>query len=175
MRRVAELSGGDAEEALLVPDTNALYAAPALEEWQFEECTRFALVLVLPVLNEIGDHKDHHKNPDVREKARRLVRQVREYQRRGRLVVGVVLRGGRSRVLTWPHEPDLARSLPWLSADRADDRIRASAIDVARTRARSPVAIATRDLHFQTRCELARVFVLWPPEIDEDAGSAGLR
>jgi hypothetical protein len=163
LRIVAELGAGDPNEAILVPDTNALYARPALEEWSFPECSRFALALVAAVVRELDRHKDHHPIPDVREKARKLVRQISEYRRRGSLVDGVTIRNGRSRLFSWAREPRMDTLLSWLDPLSADDRLIASAIDIARNRALAPVAIVTRDLNLQNKCELARVPFLWPP------------
>ena len=167
LRLVSERGSGDGAEALLVPDTNALYASPALEEWKFEECDRFAIVLVPAILTEIDRHKDQHPIDTVRQKARKLVKQIREYRRRGRLVDGVPLRKDRSRILAWPRQPNLERSLPWLDRTSADDRLLASSIEIARAFALGPTAIVTRDMNLQNKCELARVPFLEPPE-DED-------
>ena len=124
MSYVAELAASDTGEVLLIPDTNALYAYPALEEWQFEDCPQFCLVLVPAVVSELDKHKDGgHPNRAVVEKAGQLVRQIGEYRRRGRLVDGAALRKERSRVLAWPREPDVTESLPWLKAESADDRL----------------------------------------------------
>jgi hypothetical protein len=55
---VSERSSGDPHEALLVPDTNAFYAATALEHWTFAECDRFAIMLVPAIVSEIDRHKN---------------------------------------------------------------------------------------------------------------------
>lgn len=161
---VRDLTTAGADEALLIPDTNALYAWPALEDWAFVDCPRFCLVLVPAVVSELDRHKDGgHPIQKVVEKADRLVRQIGEYRRRGRLVDGVALRNGRSRIMAWPREPDVAGSLSWLRAENADDRLLAAAIEIARAHVDSPVGIVTRDLNLQNKCELARVSFLPPP------------
>jgi hypothetical protein len=171
-----DVASGDEVETLLIPDTNALYAQPRLEHWQFQNCPRFALVIVPAVVSELDRHKDHHPNKVVVEKAQTLIRQIGEYRRRGRLVDGVTLRNHRSRILAWPREPDVGASLPWLDAAHADDRLIASAIEVGRSRALSPLAIVTRDLNLQTKCEFAHLDFLWPPEAqDEDQQKGGAK
>jgi PIN domain len=157
------LSVGDSDEVILVPDTNAVYARPTLEDWAYDECPRFAVALVPAVLSELDDHKDHHNNPDVREKARGLVRRIGEYRRRGSLADGVTLRNGRSRIFSWAREPQMGSSLPWLDGKRNDDRLLASALEIARAYALCPTAIVTRDVNLQTKCDLARLPVLQPP------------
>ena len=171
-RLVEDLGSGDPDEAVVIPDTNALYAAPALEDWQFEDCRRFAVVLVPAVIGELDAHKDGaHRNQDVIQKARKLIRQIGEYRRRGRLVDGVVLRSQRSRLLSWPHEPQMDRSLPWLDSNAPDDRLLASTVEVARAYALSPVALVTRDLNLQNKCEFARIAFLWPPGHEPNGGA----
>jgi hypothetical protein len=167
LRLLAERGSGDREEAILVPDTNALYANPALEAWRFDECARFAIALVPAVVTELDRHKDHHPNDGVRQKAGKLARQIGEYRRRGRLVDGVPLRKDRSRILAWAREPNFETSLPWLDRASADDRLLASALEIARASALAPTAIVTRDLNLQNKCELARIPFLWPPEAED--------
>lgn len=162
-RYVSERAEGNPSEVFLIPDTNAFYAHPALELWEFDECQRFTIVLTAAAVTELDRHRDHHPNVAVMQKAAKLVRQIGEYRRRGRLVDGVPLTGTRSRLMAWPREPDMDRSLPWLDRRSADDRLLASAIEIARGRALSPVAIVTRDLNLQNKCELARMPFLWPP------------
>jgi hypothetical protein len=167
-RLVSDRAEGDTAECFLIPDTNAFYAQPALELWEFEECPRFTVVLTPAALTELDRHKDHHPNPAVMKKAAKLVRQIGEYRRRGRLVDGVPLNQPRSRLMAWPRDPDMNRSLPWLSRESADDRLLASAIEIARARALSPVAVVTRDLNLQNKCELARMPFLRAPNANPE-------
>jgi hypothetical protein len=164
VKYVELLSVGDSHEVILVPDTNALYAQPALEDWAYDECPRFALALVPAVVRELDDHKDRHGNPDVREKARKLVRRIGEYRRRGSLADSVTLRNGRSRIFSWAREPQMAASLPWLDGKSNDDRLLASALEIARAHALCPTAIVTRDLNLQNKCDLAGFPILCPPD-----------
>jgi hypothetical protein len=58
-----------------------------------------------------------------------VIRQVKEYQRRGPLLRGVVLRKDRSIVSAIAVEPDFRRTLPWLDPSVADDRFLASTLE----------------------------------------------
>ena len=106
MAVVDEMTGPeDGDEPMLVLDTSALYANPWLEDWSFEQLPRFCLVLVPATLRELDRHKDGgHPNRDVVQKAQKVVRQIREYRRRGAggLMAGVPLRRDRSRIQAWP-------------------------------------------------------------------------
>lgn len=50
------------------------------------------------VLAELDGHKINHRNEHVRERAERLVRQIKEYRRRGSLISGVTLRAATSKI-----------------------------------------------------------------------------
>lgn len=181
---IHQSGGGDPDEALLIPDTCALYANPAFETWQFPGAVqRFTIVLVPSVVAEIDEHKDGHPSKKVREKAARIVRQIGEFRRRAqsegrRLVDGVPLNKAlKSRVAAWPREPNMSRAPGWLVASAADDRLLAAALEVGRDSAMSPIAVVTRDLNLHTKCELVRIGSLQPPEplsavpgSDTDAG-----
>jgi predicted ribonuclease YlaK len=167
-RLLRAAAGDDNAEVILVPDTNALYAAPVLEQWAFDEFERFKLVLVPAVISEIDRHKDGHPNQAVRDKAKSLIRQIGEYRRRGRLVDGVPIRTGRSQIMAIAIEPDMSRTLGWLRPDSPDDRLMASTIEIGRRYLSSPVALVTRDLNLQNKCELAQMSFVLPPATIED-------
>ena len=153
----------DDSRAILVPDTNALIFNPALEMWAFEEVPQFRLAITPTVLREL-DLLKTWKKPGVREKAERLIRQVREYRRRGRLFDGVPLRNGVSSIFSVATEPAMEASLPWLDPANQDDRLIASAIDVARRYLRAPVALVTRDANVENKADFAGLACLQPPE-----------
>jgi len=76
-------------EAILVPDTNALLYNPDLESWAFPDSAKFTIVLLPTVLSELDSLKMNHRNEDVREKAKKLIRKIKDYRRRGSLASGV--------------------------------------------------------------------------------------
>ena len=144
--------------ALLVPDTNALYWNPALEEWRHPTGPPpFAFVLTPQVLSEIDLHKDDSRNATRREKAKRLVRQIGEYRRRGRLSNGVPIVTGISTIMSVATEPRLPDSLPWLDATSADDRFLASGLEVMRQNVRADVVVVTRDVNLQNKLDFAHL------------------
>ena len=71
-------------EATYVPDTNALLYNPKLEAWKFSETPKFSLVLLPTVLSELDSLKINHRNEEVRNKAEKLIRMIKEYRRRGK-------------------------------------------------------------------------------------------
>jgi len=75
----------------VIPDTNALLFNPELQEWSFELVRQFIIVLLPTVLSELDKLKMDHRSESVRPKAEKLIRQIKEYPRRGRLTNKVTL------------------------------------------------------------------------------------
>jgi len=151
------------EGAVYVPDTNALLYNPDLETWRFE-APLFALALVPSVVAELDRLKVEHRNRSVRQRAERLVRQVKEYRRRGSLIEGVPIVASVSTIFAVAVEPDFERSLPWLDRHNQDDRILASMLEVMRTHPRSAVTLVTRDLNLQNKATFAGIPFIEPPD-----------
>jgi hypothetical protein len=151
---------------ILIPDTNALLYNPALESWTYDDIPMFTLALTPIVLSELDSLKINHKNQDVREKANRLIRQIKEYRRRGRLLNGVPLKKGTSILKTFAKEPDMANNLPWLDKNNKDDQLLAYLIEIMRYHVRSFVLLVTRDINLQNKVEFARLLFLEPPELN---------
>jgi hypothetical protein len=146
-----------------VPDTNALLFNPRLENWEFDEPGVITLVLCPAVLEELDSLKINHKNESVREKSEHLIRQLKEYRRRGPLLDGVTLKNGSVFIRSFAREPDVSNALPWLDSSNHDDRLLASLIEVMRAHPRSRVVLVTRDINLQNKADFARVPFLEPP------------
>jgi hypothetical protein len=151
-------------KAAYVPDTNALLYNPTLEAWTFEKTPRFTLILVPAVLAELDALKVNHRNETVRQKAEILIRQIKEYRRRGHLTRGVPVVKDTIDMVGIATEPSVEMALPWLDLANNDDRFLAAVIEVMRSRPRSPVIIVSRDINLQNKAEFARVPFVEPPE-----------
>ena len=158
------LYDGSDGEVVCVPDTNALIYNPHIQLWSFDGISRFILLLPPTVLQELDQLKVSHRQESVREKAQSLINQIKEYRRRGRLTDGVPLVNGVSSLRSLAVEPDFGRTLPWLNATNADDRILATYVEVMRLYPRSPVLLVTRDINLQNKAEFARLPFVEPPE-----------
>jgi len=152
---------------VLVPDTNALLRSPAFQHWAFEGITRFELLLVPAILSELDSIKVEHRNPEVREKAKAVIRQIKEYRRRGSLSEGVDVVVDRIRLRAMAAEPQVNQALPWLDAHSSDDRMLASCVEAMRLHPRSRVALVTADINLQTKAEFARLPILEPPDVQD--------
>ena len=120
---IEALHDSDEDAVLLVPDTNALLYNTAIASWRFAGIERATLMLVPTVLGELDELKVSHRSPDVRAKSETLIRQLKEFRRRGRLTSGVTIVSGRLSIRALATEPKLDETLPWLRGDSNDDRI----------------------------------------------------
>lgn len=167
IKRILEpLLEGKVGAPLLIPDTNALIYEPRLEDWEFSEFPEFELVLLPTVLAELDELKINYRRDSVRDKAERLIRQVKGYRARGQITSGVPLRKDRSTLRAVAVEPRADAALSWLNWDSADDRILCSVLELMRRSPSRAVVLVTRDLNLQNKAEFARIRYLEPPELD---------
>lgn len=155
--------------AIFVPDSNALIHNPNLEKWGFADAPQFSLVIVAPVLGELDVLKVNHRVETVRDKAKKVIRLLKELRRRAqasgkKLSDGVVLVTGVSEVVTVATEPQMDNSLAWLDPGNKDDQILAATIEVMRRNPRSAVIMVSRDINMQNKCEFAGIPFVEPPD-----------
>ena len=154
---------------VLVPDTNALIRSPAFAAWSFAGIPAFDILLLPTLLSELDSLKIEHRNPDVRNKANEVIRQMKEYRRRGPLTRGVTIVNGRVGLRSVAVEPRVDDLLPWLDSSCADDRMLAGCVEAMRMHSRSVVALVTGDINLQNKAEFARVPFIEPPEVASEA------
>jgi hypothetical protein len=148
---ISRLYSAEEDTIILVPDTNTLLYNPDLDSWDLYEGRQYRLVLLPTVLAELDKHKINHRNESVRKCSERLIRQIKEYRRRGSLIDGVTLRTGKSVIQTVAIEPDLSKSLPWLDASNEDDRLLAAMIEVIRRNPRAYCVLVHGISTFRTK------------------------
>jgi predicted ribonuclease YlaK len=137
---------------------------PDLTSWRFPNVPQFTLVLTPTVLGELDQLKITHRVESVRDKAEKVIKQVQELRRRGRLVDGVPIVKGSSTVKAVAVEPDMSTSLPWLDASNNDDRLIASTLEVMRRYTRSTVILVTKDVNLQNKADFANIPSVLPPD-----------
>ena len=163
----------DHEELLVVPDTNALYWNPRLEDWRAPDGQPFTMVLIPHVLTELDQHKAATKDTSRKQKAEQLIRQIGEYRRRAyqggtTIVQGVPLHRGVSRILAATVNPGFDELPKWLSGVNVDQWFFASVLAVMRLNPRAPTAIVTRDVNLQNIIDVAGL-TMWSPDLLVDA------
>src|SRR5262249_4534149 len=125
---------------------------------------RFTLILVPAVLSELDALKVNHRNETVRRKAETLIRQIKEYRRRGNLTRGVPVVKDKIDIVGIATEPSMKTTLPWLDLQNNDAGWFAAVIEVMRSRPRPRVIIVSRDINLQNKADFARVPFADPPE-----------
>ena len=146
---------------ILIPDTNALLWQPDFTEYTLPD-RKVELILVPAVLTELDEAKIN-KNESVRKKSEKIIRQVKEFRRRGNLNTGVTVVKDKINIRSIAIEPKVRECLAWLDPDNDDDRILASTLEIIRDNLGTPVAIITRDMNLENKSELARVPYIEPP------------
>lgn len=145
------------DSLIMVPDTNALLSNPDIENWKFEDVTKFNLLLVPAVSSELDRLKVFHNNVNIREKCKKIIRRLNEYRRRGTLTEGVPVIKNKIWVRAIAVEPDFNNTLSWLDIQNNDDRILASFIEIMRLHPNSKIILVTNDLNLQNKAEFARI------------------
>jgi hypothetical protein len=145
---------------LLVPDTNSLVDQPDPTLYRtIASRNDFRFVLLPPVLDQLDDLKITHKNPDVREGAKRAVTRIKGWRDQARRAGGTLNDGtvvdGSITVQSLHIEPDMKGSLSWLDASVADDRIIAAVLAVAAEHPAARVVLVTGDVNLQNKADAA--------------------
>jgi len=148
---------------IIVPDTNALLINPNIESWEYDDIKEFTIFLTPTVLSELDSHKINHRNPDIREKSIKLINQLKEYRRRGKLTDGVNIVKGKISLKSITTEPNFEFTLPWLDSQNPDDRLLASFIEIMRMNPKSIVLLATADINLQNKTEFVGLPFIEPP------------
>lgn len=144
---------------VIIPDANALIHSPNLQEWKIEEVPHFCVLLLPTVLGELDEFKNHHRNENVRNKAASVIRQIKEYRRRGNLTEGVPIRAHSVNLRALAVEPDMSLLPAWLDPTVNDDRILAQSLEVIRHHPRSPIVIVTGDINLQKQSRIRWITV----------------
>lgn len=152
------------EKPILVVDTNSLYQLPDIESWSFEEFSKFELVITPSVLKDLDKHKIEHRNEDVRKKAIKIIKKLKEYRRRGKLLEGVTVIKEKISLRTVAVEPKFDSTLSWLDRSNEDDRLIAELLEIMKNHGGSSVFMVTGDINLQNKCEAADLAFIEPPE-----------
>lgn len=113
------------------------------------------------MLGELDELKIAHKNPAVREAAKRAITRIKGWRDQARRAGGTLNDGtvvDRSITVQSLHvEPDAKSSLSWLDASVPDDRIVAAVLAVAAEHPAARVVPVTGDVNLQNKADAAMV------------------
>ena len=148
---------------LFIPDTNALYANTEPENWNFDDASKFEIIITPSVLKDLDRHKIEHRNEEIRNKAIKLINKIKEFRRRGKLTEGVNVTKDKIVLRTVATEPDFSKALKWLDHNNDDDRLIAEILEIMKQNCDRPVLIVTADINLQNKCEFVDLPFLEPP------------
>jgi hypothetical protein len=154
---ILELYNVSSNVDIYLPDTNALFLNQDLTKWRFKNSTQFVILLTPTILSELDKLKIEHRNEDVREKANKIIKQIKGFRQRGSLIKGVNLVNNISTLKSIATEPDFSNTLDWLDEKNNDDRFIASYFEIIRSYPSYNVSIVTGDINLQNKAEFALI------------------
>jgi len=146
---------------LFIPDTNVFISNPNPHDYEVNK--KCSIILLPTVLGELDRLKVEHSNENVRNKAKTIIRNIKEYRRRGRLLDGVKITDKIS-AFTIATEPKFEDKPSWLDLKNKDDRFIASCFEVASKFPDSEISILTLDINMQNKADFAMFPYLDPKE-----------
>jgi K+/H+ antiporter YhaU regulatory subunit KhtT len=150
-------------ETLLIPDTNSLLInADPVTYRGVTKIDKFTFLLLPTVLGELDKLKFNHRNPDVRDKAEKVIKRIKGWRGQGSLTDGVTV-DKTIVVRALYKEPDMENTLSWLDSSVQDDRIIANVLYVQAENTSSVVHLVTGDINLQNKADVAFISIL---EID---------
>jgi len=151
------LDSGASGAIIVIPDTNSLVGTPDPSHYRaIAGSDSFVFVLLPTVLSELDELKNLHKNPDFREKAKKVITRVKGWRTQGSLREGVIV----DRTITVTaiaNESDMDNALSWLDPKIRDDRILASVLEVQASYPTAKVVLVTGDINLLNKADVARI------------------
>jgi hypothetical protein len=150
-------------ELILVPDTNSLLATADPTEYRAVAGQDAFVFMLLPtVLGELDRLKIEHRNPDIREKAKKVITRIKGWRNQGSLPTGVAV--DKSILVKTSHsEPDMKGTLSWLDPNNQDDRIIASILAIQGAQTASQVILVSGDINILNKADAALIETIEGP------------
>jgi len=163
-RFIKSLSGTGDSEIILIPDTNSLIICPELQEYsKLIDTSRFTIVFIPTVLQELDGLKQRHPDRDFRKKVDSVIMRIKGFRQQGDLRTGVT-DYKTITVKSIATEPNFEKTLHWLDPSIKDDRIIASVLEIQREYLASKVILITNDINLQNKSDMANIPSLEPPD-----------
>ena len=148
---------------IVIPDTNALLISPDPVNYRMPIKEDSFIFLLLPtVLKELDDLKLLHRNPDVRDKAKKMITRIKGWRNQESLLEGAKV-DRTITVMAIAKEPKMESSLSWLDKDIADDRLIASILEVMTDYISDRIILVTNDINLQNKADTAFIEYKEPP------------
>jgi hypothetical protein len=152
------LNSDSSEEIILVPDTNSLIREADPHKYVTLHGHKFTFLLLPSVLSELDSLKMNFGRPELKEKAKKIIKRIKGWRKQGSLNQGVILHSTIT-VMTEFKEPNMSKTLSWLDSNTNDDRIIASIINLHIKEPSSRVVLVTGDINLQNKADAAFIEV----------------
>jgi len=144
-------------QIILIPDTNSLLISPDPKSYvSISGSEKFTFLLLPTVLGELDSLKILHRNPDIRDKAKKVIKRIKGWRKQGSLTEGVTV-NSTITVMAEHKEPDMKNTLSWLDDQNSDDRIIASVLSLQSIFPSSRVVLLTGDINLQNKADSAMI------------------
>jgi len=151
------LDAASKDDVIVVPDSNSLLAnADPTAYRDIAGQKSFVFMLLPTVLGELDKLKIEHRNPDVRENARKIIDRIKGWRKQGPLVDGVTVDKSIT-VKASSREPDLKNTLSWLDPSNHDDRIIASVLALQSEFPSAQVILISGDINLMNKADVAMI------------------
>ena len=142
---------------IIIPDTNSLTEhQDPIEYKNIAGNVTFKFLLLPTILGELDGLKNLHRNPDFRDKAKKVIQRIKGWRNQGSLRDGVTV-DKTITVQAVANEPNMAASLSWLDAAVADDRLIAGVLEIQASSPEARVILVTGDINLLNKAEAARI------------------
>jgi rRNA-processing protein FCF1 len=150
-------------ELILIPDTNALVAAPDVSQYSISVGQpKYTIIIVPTVLAELDKLKIMHRDQDFRDKVNSVIRRIKGWRNQGSLLSGVTVNKTITAKMV-AAEPNFSKTLHWLDSSNDDDRIIASVLELQRQHPSNAIVLVTSDINLQNKAEMANLPFIEPP------------
>ncbi len=157
------IESSDSRDLVIVPDTNAIIAAPDPAQYAaVVGAPGFNFILVPTVLAELDKLKVVHRDNTFRSKVEGVINRIKGWRTQGSLLQGVTV----NKTITVKMiavEPNFEDTLRWLDATNQDDRIIASVLELQCDQPSAKVILVTSDINLQNKAEMANLPFVEPP------------
>jgi len=159
-------------KTIIIPDTNSLIIQPDPTVYRtIAGSSEFIFMLLPTVLGELDHLQREHKNPELRNKAKKAITRIKGWRAQGALSNGVKV-DGTITVQALYSEPDMKQTLSWLDEGVFDDRILAAALELLSAHPAARIVLVTGDINLQNKSDAAMIETAEIPDIDEASDAA---
>jgi len=143
----------DNGDTLLIPDTNSLLInCDPIAYRKLINQDQFTFLLLPTVISELDKLKINHRNPDVKDKAKKVIKRIKGWRAQGTLSSGIKV-DKTIIVKALYKEPDMGNTLSWLDSNVQDDRIIANVLSIQAESPSSVVYLITSDINLQNKAD----------------------